>query len=104
MPHVVEQFVDIFRVGVECLIEPRAGVGHICKRASKLDNGLANVRATLTDHAIDMVQRLICLLPCLTIWANAMGILGGSQADRSADGSLGVSAGDDVLDRRSAYV
>ena len=49
MPHVVEQFVDIFRIDVEGLIEPRAGVGHICKSAAKLDDGLANVRTVLLD-------------------------------------------------------
>src|SRR4029077_14967141 len=62
VPHIVEQFVNIFRIDLERLVEPRGGVGHVRKRAAKLDNGFANVRTGLADHGIAMSERLMCFL------------------------------------------
>jgi len=66
VPHIVEQFVDVFRIDVEGLIEPCGGIGHIRESAAKFEYRLADIRAILTDHGIDMVQGLICLLGSLS--------------------------------------
>jgi hypothetical protein len=62
LAQVTEKLINIFRIDFEGLVKARADVGHIGQGAAKFDDGLADIRAVLSDHRIDMIQGLVRFL------------------------------------------
>jgi len=75
VPHVVEHLVDIFRIGVEGLIEPCvASVIFVRVRRNSM-TALRTSAPVFADHGIDVAQSLVCFRGVLRKSSGAVAFL-----------------------------
>lgn len=56
---IIEEFVDIFGVDVERLIQVRGQVSHIGESVAKLGDRFANIGAIFADEGIDVIDGFV---------------------------------------------